>query len=196
MKGSRANSGMDADSHNRTQDEGRSGAPGRPDILQRNEFLAAMRRVAASVSVVTTDGDAGRHGATVSTFCSVSADPPTVLVCLRAESRIAAAVQRNGRFTISVLPENQASTAHRFAGAFDAVGEGRFAGISVVGLPGLAPGIDGATVFGCRLGSTMREASHLICMGLVDAILAGPSAPLAYLGGAYCRVIPDVRDAS
>jgi flavin reductase (DIM6/NTAB) family NADH-FMN oxidoreductase RutF len=50
-----------------------------------------MRRVASSVTVVTTDGAAGRFGTTVSAFSSVSADPPTVLVCLFAQSRIAKA---------------------------------------------------------------------------------------------------------
>lgn len=42
----------------------------------REECIEALRDVASSVSVVATDGAAGRHGATVSAFCSVSADPP------------------------------------------------------------------------------------------------------------------------
>ena len=63
------------------------------DLVSRERFVGAMREVAASVTVVTTDGPCGRHGATVSAFSSVSADPPTVLVCLHADSRIAKAVE-------------------------------------------------------------------------------------------------------
>jgi flavin reductase (DIM6/NTAB) family NADH-FMN oxidoreductase RutF len=48
--------------------------------VARDPFIRAMRGVANSVAIVTTDGVAGRHGATVSAFCSVSADPPSVLV--------------------------------------------------------------------------------------------------------------------
>ena len=62
-------------------------------MLGRDNFLQAMRRVASSVTVVTTDGPHGRHGATVSAFCSVSADPPSVLICLRADSRIESRIQ-------------------------------------------------------------------------------------------------------
>ena len=63
----------------------------------REEFIEALRGVASSVSVVTTDGAAGRHGATVSAFCSVSADPPTLLVCLRGQSRIRSEERRVGK---------------------------------------------------------------------------------------------------
>lgn len=57
--------------------------------LQRDDFIAAMRQIASTVAVVTTAGPGGKHGATVSSFCSVSADPPTMLVCLHGASRIA-----------------------------------------------------------------------------------------------------------
>ncbi|MEQ9673623.1 MAG: flavin reductase family protein, partial [Roseovarius indicus] len=85
-------------------------------LVPREDFISAMRRVAASVTVVTTDGPAGRAGATVSAFSSVSADPPTVLVCLHAQSRIAGFVQENKRFCVNVLPERFSDIADRFAG--------------------------------------------------------------------------------
>ena len=68
------------------------------DIKPREAFIAAMRQVAAGIAVVTTNGPAGRHSATDSTFCSVSADPPTVLICLGTERRIAKAVEQNQEF--------------------------------------------------------------------------------------------------
>ena len=83
----------------------------------RADFVAAMRGVANSVTIVTTDGPAGRCGATVSAFASVSADPPMVLVCLHAQSTIAALAQENGVFCVNVLPEGAGELAVRFAGA-------------------------------------------------------------------------------
>ena len=70
---------------------------------RRNAFIHAMRGVAASVMVVTTNGKAGRRGATVSAFCSVSADPQTILVCLNKSSEIADAVAENSLFNVNIL---------------------------------------------------------------------------------------------
>ena len=50
----------------------------------RQAFIDAMRQVASTVTVVTTDGPEGQAGATVSAFASLSAAPPSVLVCLKA----------------------------------------------------------------------------------------------------------------
>jgi len=151
----------------------------------RDAFIRGMRGVASSVTVVTTDGPAGRHGATVSAFCSVSADPPTVLVCLRNGSRISEAVRRNGAFTVSVLSDDHQNTARAFCGEFDSVRADRFEGVEVVEYPGLAPGIEGATTFACKLVHSQEQCSHVICVGEVEHIGASGRSPLTYLDGAY-----------
>ena len=61
----------------------------------RDAFLAAMRQVAATVTVVTTDGPDGRMGATVSAFtssamtgisCTAEAPVPTTATLLPLKS--------------------------------------------------------------------------------------------------------------
>lgn len=165
------------------------------ELVPRDDFISAMRKVASSVSVVTTDGEAGRHGATVSAFSSVSADPPTVLICLFAESRIAKAVSENGGFCLNVLSENDAEIADRFAGRHDGWIEDRFAGIECYGGPGRAPQIDGATAFRCDLQQTVRSGSHLIVLGHVRYVLASSASPLTYHDGCYHRVLPQTKPA-
>lgn len=161
-----------------------------PRLVPRDSFIAAMRQVAASVTVVTTDGATGRHGATVSAFSSVSADPPTVLVCLFARSRIAGAVTENGAFCVNVLSETDAEIADRFAGRHDDRGPDRFAGIDIYGAPGTPPQIDGATAFLCDVQQTVRSGSHLIVLGHVRDVLPGGARPLTYRDGCYHRVLP------
>jgi flavin reductase (DIM6/NTAB) family NADH-FMN oxidoreductase RutF len=51
----------------------------------------AMGRTAAGVTVVTTDGPAGRAGLTVSSPCSLSLEPASILFCVHAGSRRLAA---------------------------------------------------------------------------------------------------------
>ena len=159
-------------------------------IAPREAFIGAMRRVATCVTVVTTDGPGGRYGATVSAFSSVSADPPTILVCLKSESRIARAVAVNGTLCVNVLPQGGADIAKRFAGFDDAVVRDRFDGIDHYGKLGTPPTIDGATVFSCSLQQNIVVGSHLIFVGKVNEVRDGMNEPLAYLAGAYQRVVP------
>ncbi|MBS0374375.1 MAG: flavin reductase family protein [Proteobacteria bacterium] len=144
-----------------------------------------MRRVAHSVTVATTDGPAGRHGATVSSFCSVSADPPLVLVCLRAESRIAATVRANGAFCVNVLHETGAPLAERFAGRPDAAAD-RLDGIDAARGAGGAPVLaDAVAAFSCRVAEVTCAGTHLVVVGEVLAVAAGEAAPLLYVDGDY-----------
>lgn len=156
--------------------------------VERGTFVTAMRSVASAVSVVTTNGPAGRHGATVSAFCSVSADPPTVLVCLNAASRIARLVDENQVFSVNILPLDAPKIAERFAGAHDQEVTDRFDGIEIEG--GTAPAITGATVLECRLCQSVVAGSHRIFIGQVAAIYGRINRPLTYLEGAYHQVRP------
>jgi flavin reductase (DIM6/NTAB) family NADH-FMN oxidoreductase RutF len=156
----------------------------------REAFINAMRVVANTVSVVTTDGPAGRHGATVSAFSSVSADPPTLLVCLHAASRIAGLVVGNGRFCVNVLDQASTRIADRFAGRHDDAVDDRFEGIALDNAPGLPPLIRHATAFSCRVGNLVQSGSHLVVFGQVETVRAGDPVPLAYLAGSYHRVVP------
>lgn len=165
------------------------------ELVCRDHFIAAMRSVASSVTVVTTDGVAGRHGGTVSAFSSVSADPPTVLVCLFAESRIARAVTENGAFCVNVLSETDTYVADRFAGRHDHWVEDRFSGIECYGEPGMSPLIDGASAFRCVTQQTIRSGSHLIVLGHVQYALASNASPLTYRDGGYHRVLPQSKPA-
>lgn len=165
--------------------------PGLPSA-DRDAFLQAMRGVANSVAVVTTDGAAGCHGATVSAFASVSADPPLVLVCLRSGSRIAEAVAANGALCVNVLPQDRPDLANRFAGRDDHLLNDRFQGVELIRAPGTAPKIEGATVFAGVVDQAVTVGSHSIFICRVQSVRQGQGAPLAYLDGAYHNVVPQV----
>ncbi len=160
--------------------------------LARDSFVRTMRRVASSVAVVTTDGSAGCHGATVSAFSSVSADPPMILVCLRSGSRIAEAVAVNGNLCINVLPQDRPDLANRFSGQDDHLVTDRFSGVEYFGARGAAPEIDGATIFSGLVEQIVPAGSHSIVICQVQTVRDGFAAPLAYLDGNYHCVVPHV----
>lgn len=75
----------------------------------------AMSRFASGMTVVTTIAGGVPHGLTVSAFCSVSLDPPLVLVSLRRSSRTLPVIERSGCFAVNLLAARQRSLATRFA---------------------------------------------------------------------------------
>lgn len=155
----------------------------------RDTFLAAMRQVAATVTVVTTDGPAGKAGATVSAFTSLSADPPSVLVCLKSDSSIGLAVEANGTFAVNILPEDAEEVARRFAGLFDKETPNRFHGVDIVETE-FGPLLPRATSFTCTLTDSHQHGSHTICIGNVVDISDAGQSPLAYMSGAFHIVRP------
>lgn len=155
-------------------------------------FVDAMRAVATSVSVVTTDGPAGRHGTTVTAFASVSADPPTVLVCLHSDSRSAALVAENQQFCLNVLPNDGQALADRFAGRHPEFEQDRFAGINWHASPGQPPRLDHATVFVCQVDQAMQAGSHAVFFARVTEVDHMGLDPLTYRDGTYHQVVPNV----
>ncbi len=86
----------------------------------KSAFLQGMSMVAATVSVVSSDGVSGKAGVTVSAMSSVSADTekPTLLVCLNETSDSAKNVLENGVFCVNVLADTQALVSDVFAGRY------------------------------------------------------------------------------
>ena len=155
-------------------------------------FVAAMRRAASSVTIVTTDGEAGRFGLTVSAMSSVSAEPPMLLVCLNTRSPAAAAVLGNGVFAVNLLAESQGELACAFAGR------------PLVGAPfdfataEWAPGETGAPLlrraaarFDCRVAQSHLAGTHRIIVGhVLSASSDGEAAPLVYGNRLFGRHAP------
>lgn len=146
----------------------------------REEFLAAMRTVANSVTVVTTAGPAGIHGATVSSFCSVSADPPTLLVCLNKDGSTGTAIVENKRFNINILPADRVETARTFA----ELGSDKLSaleGEEWISESGNPPALETASVFTCDTSQVIESTSHLVFIGEVVKVRVGEKEPLIYL---------------
>lgn len=164
----------------------------------RAHFLEGMSRVAAAVTVVTTDGDAGRYGVTVSSMTSVSADTPrpSLLVCVHHMSPACEAIRKNRRFCANVLGRNQSQVSDLFSGRLKHITGDRFdAAPWHAGVTG-APVIDGAIVsLDCELKTALLWGTHFIFIGEVEHIeLSEQRAPLVYANRGYQRAIPIAPD--
>lgn len=164
------------------------------DTDLRARFLEGMSRVAAAVTVVTTDGEAGRFGVTVSSMTSVSADTtrPSLLISIHHMSPACEAIRRNRRFCANVLSGNQSHVSDLFSGRLKHLNEDRFGSTSWrTGATG-APIVDGAVVsFDCELQTALLWGTHFIFVGEVAQIeLSGQKSPLVYANRGYRRAIP------
>ncbi len=157
--------------------------------MARNAFLQGMSRMASTVSVVTTDGRAGRQGVTVSAMCSVSADPPMLLVCIHHQSRTVEVIRENNVFCVNVLSEGQRPVSDAFAGQLPAEEDQRFSAVDwSVGETG-APRFAGAlAAFDCRVEEIHRAGTHFIFIGRVEQTHLNDGSPLVYGNRNYCTV--------
>ena len=152
-------------------------------------FRRTMGQFASGVTVVTTRDASGQLlGLTVSAFCSVSLEPPLVLVCIDHRSEANRGLRESGRFAVSVLGEHQEEVSRRFA----APGSGKLDGFGFAdgheGLP-LVPGA--LAHVECRVRSFHDEGDHAVWVGEVTRAAAHPGRPLLHHAGGYRRLEPD-----
>src|SRR5215471_14169166 len=79
-------------------------------------FRTVMSRFATGVTVVTTTFGEQRLGITVNAFCSVSLDPPLVLICIERGSHVHDALVESGVFAVNFLSTEQERLSICFAG--------------------------------------------------------------------------------
>lgn len=159
-------------------------------MVASEKFIEAMRNVATPVSIVTTDGPLGAHGATVSAVCSLSADPPSLLICLNRASRILGFVEGNGVFCVNIVAEGQEDLARAFAGAELPDVPRSFSGDAWEfpdggGGPKLR---DSASGFHCRHLQTVNHGSHNILIGQVVGVWTGEAEPVGYHRGQFASI--------
>ena len=155
-----------------------------------DRFIAAMGMAATGVSVVTTDGQAGRFGLTVSAISSVSADPPLILACINRKSPAVGAVSTNRLFAINLLAAHNRDYAETFAGRPQTGKPFDFANHQWrTGETGLPIVRDAAAVFECELETSYEAGSHFILIGRVVAAHKGDAEPLVYCNRAFRRIV-------
>ncbi len=145
-----------------------------------DDLKDALASWASGVSVVATRTDELVYGLTVSSFTSLSIDPPLVLVCVGNKNRLPAMIREAGRFAISLLSADQDVASAQFArsgrepSATFGVPEERTA----AGMPAVA---DAAAHLDCDLHDQFIVGDHTIIVGRVTQAVARPDRePLLY----------------
>ena len=159
----------------------------------RQRFREAMSRLGAAVNIITTSGADGDVGFTASAVCSVTDDPPTLLVCVNKNASQHDAIIAAGFLCVNVLAHEHEELSPVFAGAGNVPMAERFAKADwrrlATGAPVLA---SAAAAFDCRISQVVEVGTHSVLFCAVQAIhLGGAKSGLIYHGRAYHRVSPN-----
>lgn len=153
-------------------------AGGDKDQPSRGVSAEALREAfshwATGVALVAARDGPSLEAITVTAFLPLSVEPPLVLCCLHEQAAVLPMIQETGRFTVSVLPEDQRRTANIAADR-----------VLVRTLPFAKEGdpvLAGALVsFVCRLRDDHPGGDHRVIVGEVERLVLGPDAdPLLY----------------
>lgn len=153
------------------------------------DFKAAMRQLAATVTLVTTCEDGQTHGMTATAVSSLSADPPSVLVCINRAARMHGPTERSRHFCLNLLSAQQGALCDAFGARrgpdrFE-VGEWR------VGPHGLPYLVGAAATLFARVDEALTYGTHTIFIGRLEQVSVDHTAdPLVYQDGAMGRFAP------
>lgn len=148
-------------------------------------FRAAMRRLAASVSIVVAKGDEGPVGMAATSITSLTVDPPAILVCVNRMTSLHALLVPMAPLSVNLLSRDQKAVSVAFGGGTPR--EERFAvGDWRDGSHGL-PQLDGAQAnLSCVIDAMLAYGTHSIVIARVlSATVAENCDPLIYQDGAY-----------
>ncbi|HEU4327217.1 MAG TPA: flavin reductase family protein [Roseiflexaceae bacterium] len=150
--------------------------------LDEARFRQTMGHFASGVTVVTTQHEGRMYGVTISSFASLSLQPPLILICLDKGSTSHEAIAASGAFVVNILDKRQEHLSRRFSSR----DEDKFTGVAwQPGQLGI-PVLDGALgVIECRLHNTLPGGDHTIYVGEVLHVDVADGSPLLYYRRGY-----------
>ena len=141
--------------------------------IEKDFFRQVMGHFATGVTVVTTSNQGTVSGLTVNAFCSVSLNPPLVLVCIDIHSSAMTQIRESGTFAVNMLTEQQEDLSRCFATQSDERFE-HFCHASYHTVATGAPVLANVLAFvDARVVAEYPGGDHSIFLGQVEALGIG-----------------------
>lgn len=158
-------------------------------------FKLGMRALVGGVTVIgANDLNGSAVGLTATAVSSLSAEPPSLLVCINRRTAIAGALAQSAAFSVNVLTSTQTDVARAFGGQLEITGTDRFG----FGTWHRSPDREVPLLLGCRVAFECEVAHvhdwqthHIVIGRVLDVHFFNPDAPpLAYADGDYQTAVP------
>lgn len=165
-------------------------SPGGAPVANFGEahYRAVLGHFATGVTIIAAMDDDRPAGLSVNSFTSVSLEPPLVAFCVAKRSSSWPRIRDAGRFTVSILSEDQEELSRVFATS----GADKFRGVAWWAGPSGGPVIAGAVAWiDCIVEAEHEAGDHLIVVGRVQELdVADDSKPLIFYRGGYGHFEP------
>jgi flavin reductase (DIM6/NTAB) family NADH-FMN oxidoreductase RutF len=149
--------------------------------IDSSTYRKALGHFCSGVTVITTVYESKIHGMTANAFCSVSLNPPLVLISVDQKSHMHRLLAQSGFYGVSVLARNQESLSQHFAGRPQ----------QDLHLPFIwrkdCPVLEGALVqLVCRVTEAHPAGDHVLYIGQVEYLqYSDEHVPLLFYSGKY-----------
>ena len=152
--------------------------------VDSKEFRNVIGHFMSGVTIISTHFDGVDYGMTASSVCSLSLEPPMVVVCLNRQIPTQTAVSNAGVFAVNILSEKQGWLAERFGSRRD----DKFDAVEVVRGNSDVPVLAGSLAhLRCRVVEKVEAGTHTVFMAEVTEVFSDDGRPLAYYRGAFGR---------
>jgi flavin reductase (DIM6/NTAB) family NADH-FMN oxidoreductase RutF len=151
--------------------------------LYEERVKLGLQQLARGVTIVASGLEEERRGLTATAVCSVSLEPPTLLVCVNRLAEAHRAIIQTRAFCVNVLRKDQLDLCRIFSNRSNLRGSGRFRQGEWTTLETGAPVLcEALAAFDCVLEQEVVVSTHSICIGRIVAVDANPlDSPLIHL---------------
>jgi flavin reductase (DIM6/NTAB) family NADH-FMN oxidoreductase RutF len=158
-----------------------------PTTPSTSDFRHALGQFATGVTVITAERAPGQvHGMTANSFTSVSLRPLLILICVAHQAQLLPLIQKQKRFGVSILREDQRALSEYFAQTVEDPETEKRLRIhyrwTKTGIPLLE---DALAHLACNVVSEHAAGDHTIFIGEVESLDVHEGKPLLYLCGNY-----------
>jgi flavin reductase len=160
------------------------------DTAVQSRFKCAMRRLASTVTIVTTEYGGKRHGMVATAVCSLGIDPPSLIASVAQTASLHNPLMASGRFCVNLLTLSQADLIAVFSG--QCRGEVRF-GFGIRDRHQFGPPIlrNAQASLLCDVRGTLSYADHTVFAGrVIDVHVADAIETLLYQNGSFAAARP------
>ncbi len=153
------------------------------DLALVHGFKQAMRRLASTITIVTTRHEDRRYGMVATAVCSLGVAPPSLLISVAEAASLHRPLHETGRFCVNLLGHESGDLVGCFSGTEK--DEARFArgawGEAEHGIPRL---LDAQASLVCVTDRIVDHAGHAVLFGRVESVhVRDDMFPLLYADG-------------
>lgn len=152
-------------------------------------FKRGMRKLASSVTILTTDRNGQKGGLTATAVTSLSLDPPSLLACVNRDSLAHSLLVEGGNLCVNILATDQVKEAEIFS--TPDLATKRFELVNWTAGTNGAPVLSNAAVsFLCEIHRIEEAFTHSIVIARVVETIVNDKEDLIYEDASYGRFTP------